>query len=456
MRSERNEKDFSEKAQKKFSKKTKGIIIVAVCLLVIAGGAGFRIYNADRFPEKAKVDGISVGGLTLSQASDKIAAEANKIRLKEDKNKAVSVTTKFQFDIAESLKYRLALASVDPRNYLGQGGDYTVSLKVTGGIQKSAKIIRKRIPDSKGSVRTQNARIDYDNMKIVKEVYGDTLDEKALAKDVAKWRAENPRETEMAFKGKDYVLKPTIKTEDMKAELAFAKKYLAKGMTLTEESGSTVQVTAKQLAKVILYSKDGPKYSEEGARKVAKQIASNYHQYTYTVDTQEGKKTLINYAISHSVDQKKTGNSIYEAAKSGKHKATLYLQPIKRDLSTRVEVSISSQTVYYVQNGKRKLKTSVVTGGGENATPHGIFQLTYKEQNVTLRGDNADGSKYASKVQYWMPFNGGIGLHDASWRSSFGGTIYQSSGSHGCVNMPPAKAKQLYQYVQAGTLVYVY
>ena len=55
-----------------------------------------------------------------------------------------------------------------------------------------------------------------------------------------------------------------------------------------------------------------------------------------------------------------------------------------------------------------------------------------------------------------MPFNGGIGLHDANWRSKFGGTIYQNSGSHGCVNLPPDKAAALYDLVYTGIPVICY
>ncbi len=58
--------------------------------------------------------------------------------------------------------------------------------------------------------------------------------------------------------------------------------------------------------------------------------------------------------------------------------------------------------------------------------------------------------EWESPVTYWMPFNGGIGFHDANWRYSFGGAIYQGGGSHGCVNMPPAAAGELYGYIEAG------
>ena len=85
-------------------------------------------------------------------------------------------------------------------------------------------------------------------------------------------------------------------------------------------------------------------------------------------------------------------------------------------------------------------------------TPEGIYSLTYKQADRVLRGaKQADGTyEYESHVDYWMPFNGGIGFHDASWRSKFGGTIYQYSGSHGCINLPVDKAKLLYEKVYKG------
>ncbi len=62
------------------------------------------------------------------------------------------------------------------------------------------------------------------------------------------------------------------------------------------------------------------------------------------------------------------------------------------------------------------------------------------------------GDDYETPVTYWMPFIGelGIGFHDASWRSSFGGDIYKNSGSHGCVNLPVSAAEQLFNIVYDG------
>ena len=88
----------------------------------------------------------------------------------------------------------------------------------------------------------------------------------------------------------------------------------------------------------------------------------------------------------------------------------------------------------------------------------GIYSLTYKEKDRILRGaKKADGTyEYESHVDYWMPFNGGIGFHDATWRSKFGGTIFQTSGSHGCINLPPEKASVLYDLIYKGMPVLCY
>ena len=100
------------------------------------------------------------------------------------------------------------------------------------------------------------------------------------------------------------------------------------------------------------------------------------------------------------------------------------------------------------------------TGEGRS-TPTGTFAINSgKGRNQTLVGmdENGDGEPdYESKVTYWMPFVGNaVGLHDASWRSKFGGTIYQWNGSHGCVNLPTAKAAELYDLTRVGDKVIVH
>lgn len=118
-----------------------------------------------------------------------------------------------------------------------------------------------------------------------------------------------------------------------------------------------------------------------------------------------------------------------------------------------VEIDLTSQHLWVYKDGQMVEETDLVSGNvsrGYN-TPVGIYGITYKERNTTLRGAN-----YASKVSFWMPFNGNVGMHDASWRSSFGANIYLTNGSHGCVNLPSKKAEVIYGYVEQGEPVIVY
>lgn len=118
-----------------------------------------------------------------------------------------------------------------------------------------------------------------------------------------------------------------------------------------------------------------------------------------------------------------------------------------------VEIDLTSQHLWVYKDGQMVEETDLVSGNvsrGYN-TPVGIYGITYKERNTTLRGAN-----YASKVSFWMPFNGNVGMHDASWRSSFGANIYLTNGSHGCVNLPSKKAEAIYGYVEQGEPVIVY
>ncbi len=121
--------------------------------------------------------------------------------------------------------------------------------------------------------------------------------------------------------------------------------------------------------------------------------------------------------------------------------------------NTYVEIDLTNQHMYYYEEGQMILDSPIVTGNVSRGqrTPPGIFLLRAKMRNAVLRGRD-----YAAPVSYWMPFNGGIGLHDASWRGSFGGEIYRYGGSHGCVNMPRKNAKVLYENIEIGCPVICY
>ena len=125
----------------------------------------------------------------------------------------------------------------------------------------------------------------------------------------------------------------------------------------------------------------------------------------------------------------------------------------KKNNLSYIKVSIAEQKLYYYERNKLMLETNIVTGmRGVSPTPTGDYKVLSKARNVNLTGDD-----YTSFVSYWIAFKGNsYGLHDASWRSRFGGNIYTYNGSHGCVNMPRSEVSKLYNMVEIGTPVYVH
>ena len=118
-----------------------------------------------------------------------------------------------------------------------------------------------------------------------------------------------------------------------------------------------------------------------------------------------------------------------------------------------VEVSIAQQHMWVYKDGRQVVSTPVVTGNtlaGHGTTP-GVYYIAYKARHATLKGED-----YKTPVSYWMPFNGGQGIHDSWWRGAYGGTIYRGGGSHGCVNTPPGQVPAVYANVETGTPVVVY
>lgn len=170
----------------------------------------------------------------------------------------------------------------------------------------------------------------------------------------------------------------------------------------------------------------------------------------------EVKGGLYGWKINQSAETK----AIVQSIKHGEiiEKEPVYTQKaLSRDGNeignTYVEINITRQHLWFYKDGKLLTQGAVVTGNPNkgNATVLGTYMLNYKREGATLSGVD-----YEVKVLYWMPFFGNIGLHDASWRYSFGGEIYKRRGTHGCVNAPLYLAKTVFEHIEEGIPVICY
>ena len=168
--------------------------------------------------------------------------------------------------------------------------------------------------------------------------------------------------------------------------------------------------------------------------------------YGFRIDQSEEAEQIYENIVNHDVV---TREPAYAS------RAAIYSMTGDDIGNTYVEVDLGNQHLWYYKEGTLIMDTDFVSGTytvSDRRTPSGTYYLMYKQKDQVLRGTRrADGTyEYESPVKYWMPFNGGIGFHDARWRYSFGGSIFMYSGSHGCVNLPSSMASELYENIEAG------
>lgn len=121
--------------------------------------------------------------------------------------------------------------------------------------------------------------------------------------------------------------------------------------------------------------------------------------------------------------------------------------------NTYIEIDTRNQELYFYKEGILTVETPVVTGNvrWKLPTPSKACFVVGKYKNCILKGPG-----YASQVDFWVPVYKNIGIHDAKWRSQFGGEIYKTNGSHGCINVPRKIMEELFKELEVGMPVIIY
>jgi len=130
-------------------------------------------------------------------------------------------------------------------------------------------------------------------------------------------------------------------------------------------------------------------------------------------------------------------------------------------------ISLNDQVIRAYDHGQQVFWSYVTTGRPGLETDPGSFKVYWKVSPWTMHSPWPKGSPFwypDSKVRFVMWFNGGDGIHDASWRSRYGpgtnGPHYdptgEDTGTHGCVNVPYSNMVWLWNWTPTGTPVIVY
>ena len=214
-------------------------------------------------------------------------------------------------------------------------------------------------------------------------------------------------------------------------------------------------------------------FDEDKVKEWMREFGKTYDTVgsTRTITTPTGKTVNVSGGTyGWSVDEATEATALIESIKKGEviEKEPTYVQTAAthdaQDWgSTYAEVDVTTQHMWYIVNGAVVLETDVVTGKPtpDRVTPTGVYSILELKRNKTLTGtiNPATGKPiYQTPVDYWMRVTWtGVGFHDATWQSAFGGTIYQTNkGSHGCINMPLNMAASLYDQLSVGTPVIIH
>lgn len=228
-------------------------------------------------------------------------------------------------------------------------------------------------------------------------------------------------------------------------------------------SSSVQEIPAETLRSFVDLGEDGftPTILQEAVDAYAAELSEAYSVEGTTGSFRTTGGSTVNLKVSydgHQVDAEALSQDIVVCMQEGISgtRTASYLKGGTQDMpygGTYIEVDLTSQKLWFYKDGECLVSSSLVSGkvAEDMCTPTGVYSIYSKSTNTYLTGPG-----YRSFVYYWMPFYGGYGLHDATWRGSFGGDIYLYDGSHGCVNLPQKAAGTIYDNAPVGTKVILY
>ncbi len=463
-----------ETEAKKVNTKKIAIICGSVAGALLVVFVGFGIFFQSHFFFRSTVNGVSSSAASASAIKGRLedAAKGYELAIVDDKGKKQVLSSEdlgLQIDISEKKinalleeqngflwVYRLFV----PAKYMD---DAIVSCD-TKTLERTVK--KLDCVTDKNPKLTENAKVSYKDgtFVVTKEVYGTEVEPKLLTKKIKKAALSLQKSLDLK---KDKCYKQPKYTEDSKEVKELVKILNGYVDTkITYQVGSATESVPKETIGSWLSADDQmqPAFDAEKMKEFVSTMSKKYDTYGQPkqLATQYGTTVTVpggNYGWR--IDKDGEVAQLQEDIKAGKD--------VNRDFvyqytaashdgndygNSYVEINRTAQHVYLVINGSCVMDTPCVTGNPNNGhvTPCGAFRITYCERNAILKGAN-----YRTPVSYWMPFNGDIGLHDATWQKSFGGQRYREGyGSHGCVNLPLSAAGTIFSYVQAGFPVLMY
>lgn len=444
--------------------------VISLCSLA-AIYLGVSLFCINHFNFGTVINGIDVSGKNIEEAEIKLSYEINKYALtleergnKTEEIKAADIGLKYDSSKIKEIKDKQNpfawIATLFEKN------DSEMSQIVSYDDDMLNEVINKlNCLNDKKIEMPKSASFTYADgeYQVVKEVLGDKINKEALHDALGK--AILNVQPQINLDSSECYEKPQFTSDS--PEVIDTKKTLDKyvSTTITYKTDDKKEVLDGSTINKWINVNDKMEitFDEAKVRNYVYKISSMYNTFGDTRNfVTTSKKTIQVSGGNYGwiVDNGKEAKELMEAIKNGQDvtREPVFSQTAKvkgsNDIgNTYVEIDMTKQHLWFYKNGALVVEGDVVTGNASTntLTPVGTYVLNYKERKAKLVGED-----YVSPVEYWMPFNGNIGIHDASWRSEFGKQIYMTNGSHGCINSPFELAKTIYENIEAGTPIVCY
>lgn len=453
-----------------------GGVLAGICLIYVA----ISVYFMSHFFVNTKINGKNFSGKTASDVKKYLQTNIKDYKLTILENEGrqdvisgseIGLEYRAGTEAEELLKDQNGFAW--PKAFFTEN-----SRKVSVNVSYNEESLNQRISQlsclQTEQTPAENAKPEFDgNQYVIKpEVYGNAVDKERLTEQVkvhitefqpqldmvetkcyAKPKyVEDSKEVQEACDAMNKYVNASI-TYPMNEPVVVDKALISQWLQVDGE----MKVSLNTEAMKQWFTAFGDKYDTQGTTRTfttpaGKSATVTGGTYGWSIDEDTELVNLQNSILNGEVVTREP--AYYAGGTAAAHSGQDWG-------NTYAEVDMSAQHMWYVQNGQVVLETDVVTGEPipSRITPEGVYSLMWKQRDATLVGDikpETGKPEYETDVAYWMQVtSSGVGFHDATWQTAFGGTLYQipGTGSHGCINMPLDQAGALFNMIEPGTPV---
>ena len=453
--------------------------IAGIGALLIIMIAGMTVHQKNHFNKNVTINNVAVGGLTAKQAFEKVKGTSEATKVYVD-NKLVYQTKSMKANFSNNDEQKFNQALKKQFTFFPSHKATNLSIKPDNFDQDSLNIAKNKLTNKVQQLNTgRKAPVDayavYQNEKvsIVPAVKGNKYDLQNAVNQLNNQAGSTKINITLHKEQPITANSKTVRNEEKQLNKLKGKKvtYLVQN--------EKYNLTTNQIITRATYQNGKYHFDTTALNKQVKKINEKHATLDkpFKFRTHSGAEitTTANGSYGWKISEKKAGNSLTKAIIDGRQEvdgehdiegkgyntAGLGYNVTSNNGigDTYAEVSLADQRAYFYKDGKCVLETDIVSGTNNegNKTPKGVWYIMYQQSPSVLRGQNDDGSSYASKVNYWSPFTlTGCGFHDASWRHNWSKTAYLSDGSHGCINMQPSVAGQAFHDLKQNEPVIIY